>query len=80
VRQIQENGLDLRLPVFQERLNHTFIFIRVVSAGGIKQGSTRFEKIKSPEQKVTLKAGQFIAGLVWLPYIGIGSSAQGALG
>ena len=61
--QLQLNKLDSRRPVFQKELNHAFILVGVIGAGRIDQGATRLEKIKSPEDKVTLQSGQFLAAV-----------------
>jgi hypothetical protein len=38
--QIQNNGLDDCLSVFQEKLDHAFIFLWIISAGGINKSAT----------------------------------------
>ena len=63
MRQLQFDGFDYCRPVVQKILNYAFILFGVIGAGRIDQGATRLEKIKSPEDKVTLQSGQFLAAV-----------------
>jgi len=56
------------LPVFQQELHYSFVFIRVIGAGGIDQGPTRSQEIEGPENKVALKGGE--------PFVKLGGDSQ----
>ena len=65
---LQVKGLDAGLPVFQQELYNSFVFIRIKGAGGIDQGPPRPQKIKGPEKKVSLKGGQ--------PFVKLGGASK----
>lgn len=54
VRQVVGDGLDRGRTRFEQRLNHGFIFSRVVRARGINQGAAGDEQIISSEQQLPL--------------------------